>query len=373
MQILAAILSWAVAAVLLCSGALKLGGHREFYKSVVSMGLPSWATRDYTFAKTFPYVELGLGALVLLLPGGWVIVPLVGAAALFIGFLVVIVRSVRSAVPASCNCFGGLGADEIGPRTIVRNVAFVVLAIAALIGHTAPAAVAADRIGAWAYVLPAILGAAVAAALVVYRDQRAARAQRTLLTTLTVHNRDGEVLPVAELQDPPSYVVFFSAGCGACSQAISEFRWWPHALPENHDLVPVLCGTPEQFANFPEFEPMLDHAWYDPEMKFYRAVGGTGTPAGVLINADHPLGGGAVAGIGALRELIWTPDFTEKYRKDSQVDGDERARQLAREALIDGGWDPAVLEHSQIILTNDAGEQVVLPAVGEQNRDSLTP
>lgn len=373
MQMLGAVLSWVVATVLLCSGALKLGGHREFYKSMLSLGLPSWTTRSYTFARTFPYVELGLGALVLVLPRGWVLLPLAAATLLFAAFLVVVVRAVRSAVPARCNCFGGLGADELGPRTIVRNALLVALALAALVAHSAPASVATERIGGAAYPLPAVLGAVVAGAMVLYRNRRRSGARHRAISTLTVHNRAGDVLPISELQDPPSYVVFFSPGCGACAQAIGEFRWWPHALPDGYDLVPVLCGTPEQFAAFPEFEPLLDHAWYDPQLAFYRAVGGEGTPAGILIDRDHPLGDGAVAGIAPLRELIWTPEFTQRYWEESQMSGDDRARQLARQALIDGGWDPEWLNHAEVVLTNDAGEQVVLPPAGGQGSDSLTP
>ena len=309
MDILGAIISWAVATVLICSGALKLGRHRDFFKSMQTLGLPAWLLRDYTFAKAFPFVEIGLGALIVLLPTSWHMVPLALAAALLVGFLVVIVRAVRSAVPASCNCFGGLGADEIGPRTVARNIALVALAVLALILHAAPATVAADRLGGWAYVLPAVLAAAIAGGLVLYRNGAENRGQRDLIDNLTVQNRDGEQLPIKDLQNPPSYVVFFSAGCGACSQTVQEFRWWPHAMADGYDLVPVFTGTPEQFAMFPEFEPLLEHAWYDPQMTFYKAIGGGGTPAGTL---------------------------------------------------IDGGWDPAWADFAEITLTNDDGRQITV-------------
>lgn len=360
MDILGAIVSWAVAAVLICSGALKLGRHREFFKSMQTLGLPVWLLRDYTFAKAFPFVEMGLGGLILLLPKPWQLVPLAGAAILFVAFLVVIARAVRSAVPASCNCFGGLGADEVGSRTVVRNVVFVALSVLAVALHAAPASVAADRLGSWAYVLPAVLAAAVAGGLVLYRNTAETRAERDLINNLTVQSRDGEQLPIRDLQDPPSYVVFFSAGCGACSQAVEEFRWWPHAMADGYDLVPVLAGSPEQFAMFPEFEPLLDHAWYDPEMKFYKAIGGAGTPAGTLIDAAHPLGNGAVAGIGPLRQLIWTPEFTEQRRREAASTRDDTAREMARQALVDGGWDPAWADLAEIVLTNDDGRQITV-------------
>lgn len=361
MDILGAIVSWTVAAVLICSGALKLGRHREFFKSMQTLRLPVWLLRDYTFAKAFPFVEMGLGALIVLLPDPWHLIPLAGATVLFVAFLVVIVRAVRSAVPASCNCFGGLGADEVGSRTVARNAVFVALALVALALHAAPASVAADRLGGWAYVLPAVLAAAVATGLVLYRNNAENRAERDLIDNLTVQSRDGDHLPIRDLQDPPSYVVFFSAGCGACSQAVQEFRWWPHAMADGYDLVPVLAGRPEQFAMFPEFEALLDHAWYDPEMKFYKAVGGSGTPAGTLIDHAHPLGNGAVAGIGPLRRLIWTPEFTEQRSRDAQVSGDERATQMARSALADAGYGEDALDRAQVILTsNETGEQLIL-------------
>lgn len=369
MDILGGIISWAVAAVLISSGALKLGRHREFFKSMQTLGLPAWLLRDYTFAKVFPFLEMALGALIVLLPKPWQLVPVALATVLFVAFLVVIVRAVRSAVPASCNCFGGLGADEIGPRTVARNVGLVVLALLALLLHAAPASVAADRLGGWAYVLPAVLAAAVAGGLVLYRNNAESRVEQDLINNLTVQTRDGEHLPVRELQDPPSYVVFFSAGCGACSQAVEEFRWWPHAMAEGYDLVPVFTGSPEQFAMFPEFEALLEHAWYDPEMKFYKAIGGNGTPAGTLIDPGHPLGNGAVAGIGALRNLIWTEEFTQQRRRETESSRDDHAREMARQALIDGGWDPAWVDFAEIKLTNDDGQEITVnpggPSVAE--------
>lgn len=372
MQILGAFVSWALAAVLMSSGALKLGRHRAFFKSMQTLGLPAPLLRDYTFARAFPYLELTLGALILLLPGAWAVIPLALATALFVAFLVIIGRAARSGVPASCNCFGGLGADAVGPRTVARNVGFVLLALLALLLHTAPASVAADRFGGWAYPLPAVLAAVVAAALVLYRNRVEHRAQRSLTDNLVVTNRAGEQLPIRELQDPPSYVVFFSPGCGACSQTVQEFRWWPHAMAEGYDLVPVFAGTPEQFALFPEFEPLLDYAWYDPQMEFYRAVGGSGTPAGTLIDADHPLGNGAFAGITALRELIWTPEFTRQRQHESEIRRDDEAREMARQALVDGGWDPAWVDYAEITLTNDDGRQITVqpaPTAEQQTKE----
>ncbi|KYH43752.1 MauE/DoxX family redox-associated membrane protein [Branchiibius sp. NY16-3462-2] len=360
MDILGAILAWAVAAVLIASGALKLGRHREFFKSMQTLGLPASLLRDYTFAKAFPFIEIGLGALIVLLPKPWQLIPVALATGLFVAFLVVIVRAARSAVPASCNCFGGLGADEVGPRTVARNVGFVVLSLLALILHAAPASVAAERLGGWAYVLPALLAAGVAGGLVLYRNNAEQRTERDLITNLTLQNRDGEHLPIRELQDPPSYVVFFSAGCGACSQTVEEFRWWPHAMADGYDLVPVFTGSPEQFAMFPEFEALLDHAWYDPQMTFYKAIGGNGTPAGTLIDKDHPLGNGAVSGRDELRALIWTEEFTRERKREVESGRDDRAREMARQALIDGGWDPAWVDFAEIKLTNDDGREIVV-------------
>lgn len=361
MDILGAIVSWAVAAVLISSGALKLGRHRDFFKSMQSLRLPAWLLRDYTFAKAFPFVEIGLGALIVLLPKPWQLIPVALATALFVGFLLVIVRAVRSAVPASCNCFGGLGADEVGSRTVIRNVGFVVLSALALILHAAPASVAADRLGGWAYVLPAVLAAAVAGGLVIYRNNAERRTERDLINNLTLQSRDGDHLPIQELQDPPSYLVFFSAGCGACSQAVEEFRWWPHAMAEGFDLVPVFTGSPEQFAMFPEFEALLDHAWYDPEMKFFRAVGGTGTPGGTLVDKDHPLGHGAVAGIGPLRDLIWTDEFKAERARQAEVSSEDRATEMARNAILEAGYDESAMENAQIVLTSsETGEQLIL-------------
>lgn len=305
-----ALCTWLIGAVLVSSGVLKLGTEKAFQVTLSQFGLPQWTWRDERFARVFPWCEIALGLAVVLLPSPVHLLPAVAILALFVAFLVLVVQVRRRPTPVSCNCFGGLGDDTVGARTVIRNTVLVVLALAAVALHWSPASAAADRLAGWCYPIPAVLAAAVAGSLVVWRSVAARRERERLIRTLTVQDVDGNELPITEFQDPPTFLVFFAPRCGACHALVDDFRWWPHLLKDGYDLQPVFLGTPEDFAGLEKFAPLAPHAWYaDGELA--TVVGITGTPGAAVIDAEHPLGSQGTAGYGAIRNLVLRPDWQE--------------------------------------------------------------
>lgn len=309
-----AVCAWACGAVLVTSGALKLGTAAEFRKALVAFQLPRWTWRDDRFAQVFPWVEMLLGVGAILLPGPWQAIAVAAVLALFGGFLALVVRANRGPVPVSCNCFGGLGEERVGARTLIRNTALLALALAAVALHRSPSSVLADRLAEWTYPVPTVLALAVAAALVVWRGMSARRRAARLVRTLTVQDVDGNELPITEFQDPPTVLVFFAPGCSACHALVQEFRWWPNVLRDDYDLQPVFLGRPEAFAGQETFAPLAPHAWYDPELALAEALEITATPAGVLIDSEHPLGAGLMSGHRRIRELAVDEDLVAAAR-----------------------------------------------------------
>lgn len=305
-----ALLTWIVGAVLVTSGVLKLGTAKSFQVTLSQFGLPTWTWQDQRSARAFPLIELALGMSAILLPGPWQSIATAGILALFVGFLVVVVRVSRRPVPVSCNCFGGLGDDTVGTRTIVRNAVLVLLAVAALAAHRSPASVVADRLAGWCYAIPAVVALAAAGGLVVWRSVAANRRRAKLIRTLCVQDADGNEMPIAEFQDPPTFLVFFAPHCSACHALVDDFRWWPHLLKDGYDLQPAFIGTPEQFAAQEKFAPLAPHAWYVP-VEVARHFEITGTPGMAIVDADHPLGRDPVTGHAPIQDAVLRADWRE--------------------------------------------------------------
>ncbi|WP_265444357.1 MauE/DoxX family redox-associated membrane protein [Flexivirga meconopsidis] len=315
-DLLGALCSWAIGAVLVVSGILKLGTAEKFQLTVAQFQLPQWTWRDRRFATAFPWVEIGLGLGVVLLPTPWQVIFAVAILALFVAFLVLVIQVARRPVPVSCNCFGGLGDDTVGIRTIVRNGVLVALAVAAVALHRSPASVAADRLATWCYVIPALLALATGGALVAWRAYADKRRRDRLVRTLTFQDADGNELPITEFQDPPTFLVFFSPGCGACHAVVDHFRWWPNLLKDGFDLQPVFIGSPAEFAPQEKFAPLAPHAWYTDQATA-RSLQVTGTPGAILIDAAHPLGHEQTGGHGPIQDLVLRPTWRADLQRQA--------------------------------------------------------
>jgi uncharacterized membrane protein YphA (DoxX/SURF4 family) len=77
-------------------------------------------------AHTLPFVELGLGLLLVI---GWQLRFFAAAAsALLIGFFAIVIRSYAKGLQINCGCFGP--GETLGVKTLVRDGLFVALALA---------------------------------------------------------------------------------------------------------------------------------------------------------------------------------------------------------------------------------------------------
>lgn len=305
-----ALFTWIGGAVLISSGLLKLGTTDTFQVTLSQFGLPRWTWQDSRFARAFPWCEISLGVAAALLPAPVHLLASVAILLLFVAFLVLVIRVWRRPTPVSCNCFGGLGDDTVGPRTVIRNGVLVVLALAATVLHRSPASTVADHLAGWCYPLPAVLAVAIGAGLLGWRAVAARRRRARLIRTLTVRDVDGNELPITEFQDPPTFLVFFAPRCGACHALVDDFRWWPHLLKDGYDLQPAFIGTPADFAGVEKFAPLAPHAWY-VSTDFARTVGITGTPGMTILDAGSPLGRDPASGYAAIQQAVLRPDWRE--------------------------------------------------------------
>lgn len=323
LEVVLAVAAWCAGAVLVVSGALKLGRVASFRASLAALRLPRILQHRGWFASAFPFIEIALGAAVVLAPAPLHRVALAPVALLDAVFLVVAIRAARAPEPVDCECFGGLGSTRMTGRTVARNAALLALALAGLAGATAPSALLAESGGGLAAIVASGLAAALAAVtLVLVRDRRAS-AQRA--ATASPHSPDaggsadadrlelvtamGERLSLEELSRPITHLVFFSPSCTSCHHLVDRFRWWPNGLRDGEELLPVFIGSRDEFAAYDVFAPLLDHALYDPTGRVAGVLGRSGTPGHVLLDENHPFGDGWTSGAMEIEARVVRSEF----------------------------------------------------------------
>ncbi|MES2865649.1 MauE/DoxX family redox-associated membrane protein [Microbacterium profundi] len=279
----------------------------------IELGVPAVFRRRW-LQQLHPWGEVLLA--VLLVAAGGVLGALVAAAAvlLFGAYLVLIARSHRQHPGASCNCFGARA--PITGRTVVRNVWYVVLALAtAGVTWTTPilggplAALGAD--GGW-------LVALIAVAVTVWLSMPDAASDplpalatpivgdpdeyiRVRTPAVPVTTGDGEVRNLRDLSlRQPLLLLAVSEGCGSCLPVIEAIQSWRALLPEVSVRF-LLLTEPGESALTETSEPQSLH---DPNQYVRGSIDDWPTPTGVLIGADGYLAGGPVSGYDAIADFI---------------------------------------------------------------------
>ena len=226
--------------------------------------------------RRLPWVEVALGAWLLLATGGALVVVATLTLLLFVAYLALVARAVRRPEPVDCGCFGALGDSQVTRVTVWRNVALVLsAALAVVAGLQGVGLIGAVVDGdALPWIAMAALSAAVAV-LVAYRAPTAASTASEVGPALdadgnyerepTPHaavlteegdlvllsDRDGHVGPPAGLPQP---------GCGPCGRIGPHLGDWAEQL---HPVAvrAVVTATPASVESIPYLE---GHAWYDP-------------------------------------------------------------------------------------------------------------
>ena len=116
--------------VLIVAGALKIGNLQKSAMSVRAYEmLPIWLANFFGYA--LPWVEIGIGALLIL----GVAVRILGAlgALIMLGFIIAIAQAWARGLSIDCGCFGGGGTidpeDTKYLSTILRDIGFLALGV----------------------------------------------------------------------------------------------------------------------------------------------------------------------------------------------------------------------------------------------------
>src|SRR6476660_2096389 len=160
------------AAVLIVSGVAKLRAPETIDSAFTSLEVPR--ALDTPFVRRLsPWVEVALGAWLLLATGVALVVVATLTLLLFVAYLVLVARAVRRPEPVDCGCFGALGDDRVTRVTVWRNVVLVLAAaLAALAGGRGAGVVSSPgEPSTWAWLAMASL-TVLAAVLVTHRSAR---------------------------------------------------------------------------------------------------------------------------------------------------------------------------------------------------------
>lgn len=308
--------------VLVVSGIAKLQAPESVDAAFTALDVPSVADTPLV-RRLFPWVEIALGVWLLLATGSALVVVALLTLALFLAYLVLVVRASRRPETVDCGCFGALGDSEVTAVTVWRNAALVLsAALAVLAGVNGSGVLPAliDDPHAWAWVAAATLTAAVAG-LVVYRAPAGPRGAdpttnalaapavgadgeyvRDAIPAAQVLDEDGELILIGEqTRGGALLLVFLSPGCAQCLGILPLLPTWSEELAPV-TVRAVLNGTPAVLER-PRVQHLRGMAWFDPH-RITRTAFGCTAPSAVLLGADGLIAGGPAHGHDSVLEFV---------------------------------------------------------------------
>jgi hypothetical protein len=302
------------AVVLLVSGVAKLRAPETVDAAFTSLDVPK--ALDTAFVRRLsPWVEVALGAWLLLATGSALVVVATLTLVLFVAYLVLVARAVGRPEPVDCGCFGALGDSTVTRVTVWRNGALVLCALLAVVaGLQGVGLIGAVVTGdALPWIAMAALTAAVAV-LVAYRAPTPASAatdagprldadgnyERRQTPQAAMLTQEGRLVLLSyETARAAHLLVFLNPGCGPCGRIGPDLGEWAELLAPVV-VRAVVTAQPESVAAMPY---LAGHAWYDP-FSIARAAFGVSTPAAVLLGTDGMLAGGPVQGEDDIRAFV---------------------------------------------------------------------
>jgi thiol-disulfide isomerase/thioredoxin len=111
----------------------------------------------------------------------------------------------------------------------------------------------------------------------------------------------GATVSSETLRNNAHVLVFWNPGCGFCKRLQPDLHEWAGEFGDGGvALVLVTSGTEEQAAEY----TFADHIGFDQGFNTGRLFGASGTPSGVLINADGTVGSTLAVGGPSIMELL---------------------------------------------------------------------
>src|SRR5215211_1927828 len=111
---------------------------------------------------------------------------------------------------------------------------------------------------------------------------------------------EGKTVELADFRGEETLVLFWNPGCGFCQQMLPDLKEWEATSPEDAPrLVVVSAGSEEANKQMGLASPVL----LDQNFATGRAFGASGTPSGVLVDAEGKVASEVAVGSPAVMEL----------------------------------------------------------------------
>jgi peroxiredoxin len=124
-----------------------------------------------------------------------------------------------------------------------------------------------------------------------------------LAPPLALPDLDGKATDLADFQGSSTLVLFWRPSCGFCQQMLPELKKWERKHPAGSpQLLVVSTGTAEENRAMGLTSPVV----LDSDGSAMRAFGASGTPMGVLVDADGRIASSVVVGAEEVMTLART-------------------------------------------------------------------
>lgn len=303
-------------AVFATAGAIKLVDVPAFRETLLGLGVPFRLTRPV--ARMLPTAELVVAVGLLFQESTrWAAA---AAVLLLLLFIAVIAATLFHGTSLDCNCFGQFASEQIGPRTLLRNVALV--AVSALIVWEAPGSPLTGWTGdtAAANIVAAIAIFAALGLLIVLLHQRRTPAQEPAvhpthfrlvpgakLPTFRLDAADGSSVELDELlaRGRPTILIFASPICLPCRELIPEVGKWNETMRDSitFAVIESAVGDLTRFAEqnaLPGGLTVLVESGLDIALRYGMTV----TPAGLALGPGGRLLGPPAHGPVEIEQMV---------------------------------------------------------------------
>ncbi|NQX12170.1 hypothetical protein HQQ80_11085 [Microbacteriaceae bacterium VKM Ac-2855] len=366
-----------LAGLLAFSAVMKWRDPRGSLAAVTGFGIPTRYAGHV--AVGLPFVELGLAAGLLLLPGVLFAVVAWLVFLLFAAFSLVVGAALARGERPVCHCFGELSSEPISRLTAVRNVVLTVLALVIAIVLGTPSwpglfGILATLSGDLLVEVVLLVTLAVTLAVLWSRQARLRRELADLRARVNAREAaapDAEAIPELVLRDAEGAAItlptlsseravlllFVNPGCHACAVALERMPAWRAELGGIVGL--QLVSTTSDDLGMPD-------VLFDPHRAALTRLGGTGTPSAVLLGTNGQIGGGPADGLPAIEEFIDGVVAAIELNRESHtaMPGDPETEDPvlptfdATPATTQAAWDDAELPSAA--LATEAGDAVDL-------------
>ncbi|MEO6654521.1 MAG: redoxin domain-containing protein [Pyrinomonadaceae bacterium] len=324
-----------LAAVFAVAGMAKLLDHAGSEKAFAEFGVPSAFVRP--LAYLLPAAELFIAASLLFIETSWF--GAIGATGLFLVFTSGMLYQMAKGNAPDCHCFGQIHSEPVGATSVLRNVAFLVLAI--FLFFQGKSNQGLNLINSNQDIMQFVIGISVVGLLAaaVFFLKRISEQQTQIMRRIEVMElvaRDGnsverddvghphEGLPIGaqfpsfELPDlggkvvslndlkagaKPTLFFFVSPSCTPCKSLVPEFEQWQSDLGDKVKIVFVSNGKPGE--NIEKFgDDLTKQFLIQKDREVADSVRAQWTPTAVFMDAKGRIASNVAAGDTAIRELV---------------------------------------------------------------------